>query len=240
MLYANHWDYWLATDKCTFDGVARTILVNPGVTTLDIRTDVYSRWIDWVVLLDHTKFTQAIRFTGFDPMGGGVYTGDVYFLVNGWKFLVDLTKVKITGVLLSDDYDTAYYSYNLIPQYPVTVSALVNTVVTTNTVPVVTGDVNALTTQVNLLTAEVSAIPTPPSASTVATAVRVELNSELTKITNQLDGLTPSQATMLLEIYKLYGLDANSPLVVTDTARTAGTISQNITSTSNQTTITRV
>jgi hypothetical protein len=37
-------------------------------------------------------------------------------------------------------------------------------------------------------------------------------------------GLTTTQATMLLEMYELLGLDPTKPLVVTKTARTAGTI----------------
>jgi len=35
-------------------------------------------------------------------------------------------------------------------------------------------------------------------------------------------GLTPTQSTMLLEIYRLYGLDPTRPLLVTSSARTAG------------------
>jgi hypothetical protein len=107
-------------------------------------------------------------------MGGGVYTGDVYFLKNGWKLFVDLTKVRITGALLSDDYDTAYYSYEGVPQYPVTVSSLVTTVVTTNTIPVITGDLGSLVV---------------PTAAQNAAAVRTNLSAELTKINAQVDGL---------------------------------------------------
>lgn len=219
------WDYWLAAGKVTFDGINKTISVNFEVTALDIRADVYSAWVNWAALQDNTLFLQAIRYTGLDPMGGGVYTGDTYFLKNGWKLLVDLTKVKITGALLSDDFDTAYYAYDLTPQYPVTVSSLVTTVVTTNTIPVITGDLGSLTI---------------PTALENAAAVRTELAPELSKIMSQVDGLTPSQQTMLLEIYKLYGLDPSSPLIVTDTSRQAGTINQNINSTTTQTTVTRV
>ena len=37
-------------------------------------------------------------------------------------------------------------------------------------------------------------------------------------------GLTTAQATMLLELYKVFGLDPSAPLIVTETARSAGTI----------------
>jgi len=121
---------WLLYDKVSFDGETRIIYVHPEVTSLDIRADVYTSWIDWIALYDNSKFLPAIRTTGLDPIGGGVYTGDVYFLINGWKLSVNLLNVKVTGVLYSDDYPTAYYTQDLAPQYPVTVAALVNTVST--------------------------------------------------------------------------------------------------------------
>lgn len=74
----------------------------------------------------------------------------------------------------------------------------------------------------------------------IVTAVRTNLTPELTKINAQVDGLTPTQQAMLLEIYRLYGLDPAVPLVVSDTQRIAGAIVQNISSNTTQTTITRV
>lgn len=120
---------WALGNKVDFDGASKLIYVHPEVTTLDIRQDIYSGWVDWVLLRDNAKFLPAIRYTGFDPIGGGQYTGDTYFLINGWKLVVDLRKVRVTGILYSDNYDTAYYTDQLVAQYPATVSALVNTVV---------------------------------------------------------------------------------------------------------------
>lgn len=119
---------WLLNSKVDFDGINKIIYVHPEVTSLDIRVDVYSRWIDWVVLRDNMKFLPVIRYTGYDPIGAGQFTGDTYFLINGWRISIDLSKVKVTGVLYSDDYDTAYYTVSMSPQYPATVSSLVNTV----------------------------------------------------------------------------------------------------------------
>ena len=126
------WDAWSAewvlNNKCSFDGITKVIHVHPDVTTFNIRTDLYSEWIDWISLYDNLKFLPAVRVTGLDPIGAGVYTGDVYFLINGWKLSVNLQRVRVTGVLYSDDYDTAYYTESITAQYPATVSALVNTV----------------------------------------------------------------------------------------------------------------
>lgn len=139
------WDYWLIAGKCTYDGINKVITVNTGVTSLDIRADVYSGWIRWIALYDNTKYLEAFRYTGLDPIGGGKFTGDIYFLKNGWKIQLDLTKVQITGVLLSDNYDTPYYSYSGTAQYPAVVSSLVTTVQVSVPNPI---DVPALVTDV--------------------------------------------------------------------------------------------
>ena len=120
---------WALGNKVDFDGESKLIYVHPEITALDIRQDLYSAWIDWVILRDNSKYLPPIRVTGFDPIGGGAYTGDTYFLINGWKLLIDLRKVRVTGVLYSDNYDTAYYTEALVAQFPATVSSLVNTVV---------------------------------------------------------------------------------------------------------------
>jgi hypothetical protein len=54
-------------------------------------------------------------------------------------------------------------------------------------------------------------------------------------------GLTELQARMLLEIYRMYGLDPLNPLVVNTASRTAGSeITQQITTSPTQTVVTRV
>jgi hypothetical protein len=81
---------WSLYDKVDFDGINKIIYVHPEVTDLDVRRDIYTSWVDWIALRDNTKFLPAMRVTGLDPIGGGVFTGDVYFLINGWKLSVNL------------------------------------------------------------------------------------------------------------------------------------------------------
>jgi hypothetical protein len=69
-----------------------------------------------------------------------------------------------------------------------------------------------------------------------AGALLVDTNT----VVNQIEGLSPTQETMLLEMYELLGLDPTKPLTVTKTARTAGTISQTIVSDTNSTVVQRV
>lgn len=216
------WDYWQLYQKVTFDGITKIITVNAGVTTLNIRTELYSAWVKWLILEQNTGFLPVMRYTGLDVIPGGL-TGDSYFLINGWKLYIDLSEVAVTGVLFSDNFNTAYYTLSGVAQYPATVSSLVSTIIVPTNV--VTGDLSSLSI---------------PTAIQNAAAVRTNLAPELSKITAQVDGLTSPQQIMLLEIYKLYGLDPTAPLIVNNTARTAGTISQTINSNSNSTTVTRV
>lgn len=124
---------WAQNKKVAFNGLARTITVNSDVTALNLQADVWSRWVDWRALPGNDFHELAMRRTGYDAIPGG-RSGLIYFLRNGWKLIVDLNKVRVTGVLYSDDYETAYWAMNGDPIYPATVSALVNTAVTTQTV----------------------------------------------------------------------------------------------------------
>jgi hypothetical protein len=75
----------------------------------------------------------------------------------------------------------------------------------------------------------------------VAKAVRTELSSELVHLVSLQNGLTSNQATMLLELYRIMGLDPAHPLVVTRSSRTAGDISQTIVDDDGtSTTVTRI
>lgn len=102
----------------------------------------------------------------------------------------------------------------------------------------IAGYVDTLETSVDAIKAVTDTMPT---AANIAAQVRVELTAELAHVMALQNGLTEGQATMLLESYRLLGLDPTRPLVVTKTNRTAGVeISQTITGDANSTTVTRV
>ena len=123
----NNWDLWTLYHKVTFDGPNRIIRVNEGVTELDIQKDIYSDWKEWVSSFsDNAVWLPAIRTTGGDPTVDGQKSGDIYFLINNWKLYIDLTKVKVTGVLFSDNFDSAYYDFNGTIQFPAQVASLVS------------------------------------------------------------------------------------------------------------------
>lgn len=146
MLVLNYgdWTFWEAYNppqyfgglKVTFDGVNRLITVNEGVTALDIKEDVYEAWKKWKVEPLHlnTRFIQAMRTTGGDDTIDGEKAGDIYFLVNGWKLVYDPRETAVTGVLFSDDFDTAFYLRETLEAiYPTKVSSLVTRSVSTGT-----------------------------------------------------------------------------------------------------------
>jgi hypothetical protein len=269
--YFGCWDYWQLYHKVTFDGVNRYIIVNPDVTELDIKRDVYSDWKEWVQLRDYAKFLPAIRVIGGDPtdIAKGKYAGDIYFLMNGWKIIIPQA-VNVEGILYADD-GASPYIIAAGGGVQATVSNLAQTISTT--IPVVTGNLDSIpqavksefTSEMNhLLSLENAPLATDiasqvrteltpemshllslenaifPTTEAIASQVRTELTTELAKINSQVDGLTPSQLTMLREIYDLMGLDPTKPLVVTPTSRTAGTIEQTISGDNTETTVQRV
>jgi len=87
-IYYGYWDYWRWYHKVTFDGPNKLILVNPGVTTLNVKEDIYSDWKEWFLGHDGvvtSKYLEASESVGGQPLPGGTNLGDTYFLINGWK-----------------------------------------------------------------------------------------------------------------------------------------------------------
>jgi hypothetical protein len=131
MAFAEDWDN---NHKVVFDGANKWIIVYPDISSIDIKSDVYSAWKEWTQIRDNAKFLPAIRTIGGDPTTGSQRAGDIYFLINGWKLIVDFTKTNISGILFSDDFDTAYYDENLNPTFPALISSTVNAIETKETV----------------------------------------------------------------------------------------------------------
>lgn len=110
------WEFWAPYDpsnqffgyqKAIFDGENRIIRIDPTVSELNVKEDIYSAWKEWIQVRDNAKFLPAIRTTGGDPIGEGDFTGDIYFLINEWTILLERSLV-INGVLFSDDFPSPY------------------------------------------------------------------------------------------------------------------------------------
>lgn len=117
--------------KVAFDGDNRRIIVNEGVTTIDVRQDIYSNWKEWMQVRDNAKYLPAIRTTGGDPVPGGQFTGDTYFLINDWQIVVNQL-VRVTGILYHDNPSLDPYIINSGAGVIATVSNLAQSVSTSD------------------------------------------------------------------------------------------------------------
>jgi len=122
------WELWQLYHKVTFDGINKLIIINDGETAISIKTDVYSAWKEWSRVEDNLKFSLAMTSVGGQPLPGGGFLGDTYFLENGWK--LKLTgSVAISGNLYTSDGSSAFVTEEGIQIAQSTVSQLVQTTV---------------------------------------------------------------------------------------------------------------
>jgi len=83
-VFADYWE-WSNQSDVTFDGELKLVIVNQGITNLNIKDDVYSNWKEWLSVYDYMKYEQAFRSVGGDPLPSGDNLGSTFFLMNGWK-----------------------------------------------------------------------------------------------------------------------------------------------------------
>lgn len=90
----------------TFDGPSKVITLTSGTTSLGVR-DLWSRWVDWLLTGDNSKYPLAFEQVGgndIDP-GAGTTIPIYAFLKNGWKLKPQEANHTLNvsdGVLLVD------------------------------------------------------------------------------------------------------------------------------------------
>ena len=113
----------------TFDGTTKVITLTAGTTSLSVR-DLWSRWVDWFLTSDNSKYLPAFQQVGgddIDPVAGT--TIPIYaFLMNGWKLKPQEANHTLTvsdGILLvnggGDPFNntTGTYTVRINYQQPV-------------------------------------------------------------------------------------------------------------------------
>lgn len=90
--------------KVTFDGSNKLIIVNTGVTTIDVEVDLYTAWKQWVLTGGGSIYDAAFRTVGGDVIGANQYVPTYYFLINNWKVKVENLTVNFSTNLYSDNY----------------------------------------------------------------------------------------------------------------------------------------
>jgi hypothetical protein len=69
-----------------FDGISKTITLTTGTTSVSVR-DLWSRWVDWFLTGDNSKFLPAFTNVGGDDIdiSQGTKIPIYSFLMNGWR-----------------------------------------------------------------------------------------------------------------------------------------------------------
>jgi hypothetical protein len=203
----------------SFQGPEKLIIVNNGVTYLSVK-DVYSAWKVWTSQGGNSKYLQAISYIGADPLPAG-QLGTTFFLENGWKIrpYEGNHTLTIVGNLYARDGSDPFVS--TLGTWNIRVISVVSTLV-----EVVTENGIGTPQEVRdaVWGADISSYPSGTAGS---------------KLNDQINGLTPAQSTMLLELYNIMGLDPTKPLLVTNTSRVAGDIVQTIDTNTTSTTVQR-
>ena len=104
----------------TFDGDQLLIIVDNGVTEIDVKIDLYSDWKEWVKIGDNAKYLQAMRAVGGDPLPGSKALGSTFFLMNGWRIrpYEGSHTLTVNGNLYTEEGESPYIStlgsYNIM------------------------------------------------------------------------------------------------------------------------------
>lgn len=69
-----------------FNGSTKTITLTSGTVSLSVR-DLWSRWVDWLLTSDNTKFLPAFSQVGGNDIdiNSGTKIPIYLFLINGWR-----------------------------------------------------------------------------------------------------------------------------------------------------------
>lgn len=115
----------MSMQKFTVDTANKRFVANFGVTSFDVKVDLYSdakeHWLDGG---NPMKFLFPIRSIGGDPVGGGVFAGDLYFLRDGWRvrpYEASHT-LNITGNLFLDEGESGGAVVQTLGPYTVLVN----------------------------------------------------------------------------------------------------------------------
>lgn len=241
---ASFWEDFEDPLKVTFDPELRYIYLNPQYSEFDVKIDIYSASKRWLQRRQNAGYPPPLRTIGGDPVGGGQYAGDIYFLINNWRIVVS-TAVNLNGILYNDAVGVSPFIIQPGAGVTAKVSNLAYAYSTTGvsvpTVVEIRQEMDSNSVKLGSIKTKVDSLVNGPTAAAIADAVRAELTPELAHImTIENTGLTSSQATMLLEMYELLGLDPTKPLIVTQSSRVAGDISQSIITSNTETIVSRV
>jgi len=260
-LYYGFWDYWELRHKVTFDGANKLILINEGVFELDVQTDIYSDWKEWVALDENTKYLPPMNTVGGEPTIAGQRLDVTYFLINGWKLKPQPGSydLNIIGNLFDVDGGSIKVPADISDKFPNNISISTNTSVIVRQVDSsggVSAEISGSIYNIEGVVLDIQNTLSTPITATLDSAQSLQLTaienisvSQSLQLTS-LAEMNYSQSLQLIdlqnklfEVWQLHGLDIAYPLTVTQTARVFGDVDQTINTTgtgsSQETIITR-
>jgi hypothetical protein len=116
----------------SFDGTTKVITLTAGTTAVSVR-DLWSRWVDWFLTSDNSKYLPAFVNVGGDDIDESAGTKiPIYaFLMNGWKVKPQEANHTLTisdGILLvnggGDPFNNTNGSYVVRINYQQPVQAI--------------------------------------------------------------------------------------------------------------------
>ena len=119
------YEYMEAALKFTVDIHSKQVIINTDVTSIDIKLDIYKGLKTWYTIYDNSRYAFPIRTIGGDATSEVEFAGDMYFMINKYRLVMNPNKIRVTGITFSDDYETPWLDHlTLLPIYPITVSNL--------------------------------------------------------------------------------------------------------------------
>lgn len=94
----------------TFDGVTRRVILTAGTTEFTVE-DLWSRWVDWYLTGDNSKYLPAMRSVGGDPISATKSLGSSFFMINDWRIRPQEADhwLRVTGNLFTDPAGSSPY-----------------------------------------------------------------------------------------------------------------------------------
>lgn len=179
-----------------FNGSTKTIILSTGTTQISVR-DLWSRWVDWWLSFDNSKYLKAMDFVGGNDIdiSEGTKIPIYLFLQNGWKIKPQESNHTLNvgdGILLVDGGGDPFINTN-----------------------------GSFVVRINYQQ-PVQAISFNTGSGGGNTLTAVEVREEMDNNSVKLQQLEE----MLLELWKINGLDSNLQMTVNKNGRTVGDISQ--------------
>ncbi len=112
--FGGFWDTWNTLFKVSFSGQDRLIYINKDSIDINVQQDLYSAWKFWSKFQEanNLSFSQAFRTFGGDKTTEGQVAPQYFFLMNGWRVVVDNQHINLATNLYSDDYPNPFIQLN--------------------------------------------------------------------------------------------------------------------------------